>query len=196
MTAEHQPTTADVYPHPSARQGRARQVRMARLLPHRQRLEAHLSEALERLEDVRQGLIARLDQLHGDTDFEPELIESNLADNPTAYFRSEPIPDEAEGYCDATGAGSFEEDEPSLGSQEGGQGGTRWNRDSQKHFTDGEVQCEDEGHDSDTELVSEDEGEPEQELCGWLSGEVDQTAGGGRAAAYYSNPDPSRPWAP
>lgn len=63
-------TTSVVYPHPRAREGRARQLRLLRQLPHRERLEARLRAFLWRLDKLQQETIARLDLLQGDTDLE------------------------------------------------------------------------------------------------------------------------------
>lgn len=78
--ANHAPTTAAVVPHPAADAHRTRTLRRERNKPHRERLEAKITAALEQLEDLRQAFIARLDALAGDCDLEdPGDLEPSLA---------------------------------------------------------------------------------------------------------------------
>ena len=115
-----------VVPHPSADAYRARTLRRERLRPHRERLEAKITAALEQLEDLRQAFLARLDALHGDCDLEdPGDLEPAM----------EELEDGADG-------------EPSLGAPEGAQTYSRQRCGTQ----DGrEEDCEDEGAQCDDE---------------------------------------------
>ena len=63
-----QPRTVLAFPEP--RRARERRIRRERQKPHRLRLETKIMAALEKLEDLRQEFIARLDALHGDPDLE------------------------------------------------------------------------------------------------------------------------------
>jgi len=67
--AVRQPRTILAFPEP--REARERRIRRERLKLPRQRLETKIMAALEKLEDLRQEFVARLDALHGDPDLEP-----------------------------------------------------------------------------------------------------------------------------
>ena len=68
VPAAGQPTTVLTFPEP--RQARERRIRRERAKPYRLRIETKILAALEKLEDLRQEFIARLDALHGDPDLE------------------------------------------------------------------------------------------------------------------------------
>ena len=183
--ANHAPTTPTVVPHPAARAHRARALKRERLRPHRERLEAKITAALEQLEDLRQAFVARLDALHGDCDLEdPGDLEPSLA-FPEGCYRTDSV-------LWAGSSGDREEQvdhEHTLGRSENIDQ-TRYDppsedaeydlgaanpscRLSQIHWGernegwgggDAEEQCEDEGQDSDREPDCDDEGH-EQAKC-------------------------------
>jgi hypothetical protein len=161
---------------------------------------------LERLEDLRQEAIARLDELQGDPDLEPSLAGVTGG---MAWGGGNTDDREGDDEREADPADA----EPALGAPEGGPGGCRWGGRywqasdeeepslgwsqtmDQEPLTltlgtgDGrEEACEGEGD------QSEGEGEPEFELCGWRTGDVDQTLGGAVGAASYQDRGDLLPW--
>lgn len=128
------PATRDI----AHRRIRAFRVRRERSKHRRQRVEEKIAAALELLEDLRASLIAGLDELHGDPDLEPGCDDEETL---PGYFigrgRQCRYIDDAEA--------DIADDEPELGSQEGGPGGTLWGRASQIGDLGGEETCEDEG---------------------------------------------------
>lgn len=130
---------ATVIPHPRAWRGRAALLRREREKPHRQRLEARIWAALEKLENLRDEYIARLDALQGDCDLEEG---SDL--EPNCGYTGNPGWDEAEPADD-----DFEPDldhEPSLGAPEGAQDYSRARCGTNDER---ELACDDEGDNSD-----------------------------------------------
>ena len=135
---------------------RAADVRRRRAMHHRQRVEVSIYEALEKLEDLRQEFVSRLDQLHGDPDFEPDLAGYNIVNSADP---DTPWNDDREADDDF---------EPSLGSVDRADQ-RYWAAGSCSDFEeehdgrepeceDEGAQCDDEGDDTDTEPVCEDEG--------------------------------------
>lgn len=102
-------------------------LRLARTLSADDPLRARLEAAVARLEGLADEIIATVDKLDGDPDLEEGCDDnSNLA----GIGPSDPRLDDAEAD-DADG-------EPSLGSQEGGHGGTYWNRQGSSRDGEGE----------------------------------------------------------
>ena len=183
--AKHATTTPTVVPHPAARAHRARVLRRERLRPHRERLEAKITAALEQLEDLRQAYIARLDALHGDCDLEdPGDLEPSLAFPEGGHATDSVLrtggsadledPNEDErtlGRSENVDQTSYEvgtdDEEYDLGAANpsGRLSQLNWGeRNEGWGGGDAEEQCEDEGQDSDREPDCDDEGN-EQAKC-------------------------------
>lgn len=146
---------------PEPREARERRLRRARSLPHRLRLEARIVEALEKLEDLRQEFVARLDAMHGDPDLEPWISAT------AAGWNYEGPTDDREADADEEPDDGFE---PSLGSPESGsRSQLHWgdstlreepdDLDREAECEDEGAQCDDEGHQDDLEPDCDDEGD-------------------------------------
>ncbi|MBV9511778.1 MAG: hypothetical protein JO303_16015 [Caulobacteraceae bacterium] len=153
VPAVGQPRTVIAFPEP--RQARERRIRRERLKPARLRLQAKIVAALEKLEDLRQEFIARLDALHGDADLEEGCDDDvNVS---AARHNGVWIDDlDAETTDWEFSLGWSEVRDQSRLQSTAGSG------------CDLEQQCEDEGHDSDREEDFADAPNPDDK-CEWFT---------------------------
>lgn len=154
-------------------------------------LRDRMLAGVARLEALADEIIALLDELQGEPDLEPVLGALELSPHFTTQAFREGL--DQRRWADTGDVDEREptdDDEPSLGSLDscgstfpkvdrwagGGSSDLEDEHDGREPEDDSEPQCEDEGAQCEDEGADIGDYEPDDHhLCGWISGEVDQT---------------------